>query len=308
MPSWSKPSLLIVLGVLVSFALIQSAISIETEEEVDTDNHKGCDATNSKNDGSCVWHNSNDDDYSFYNPQLHAYNLLEVDVPVDVVKDLFQGYRRDVAPHYDTHRSTHDFCLVTPYAPGVQTWGSLVDDNEVRSDIRWYSVNNPATYDKYQQQVERLGLLERVREHRLVPETEDLTVLSIFFIPRSFSKKFQFHEDWPEEVGSQVVTFLVPLSDDFSIHMVYKDEDDEIRHYNYTMGKAIGVGGGLLHSTGVGHAETQNVLLCVYIGGRNEEMWEHALDTISDELEHYYDPFQGFIRNKNLKGGKSKCQ
>ncbi|KAL3938880.1 MAG: hypothetical protein SGARI_001575, partial [Bacillariaceae sp.] len=249
-------------------------------------------------------------EYSFYNPHFHAYNILEVDVPIDVVHDIRQGYQQDIAPYYDTNQSTNDFCLVAPYAPGVNTWGSFVDNDDMRSDIRWYSVNNLPTYQKYLAQVHRLGLLEQVQKHKLIPHEQELSVLSIFFIPRSFSKQWQFHEDWPEEVGTQVVTFLLPLSDDddVAIDMVYKDEDDETRHYNYTLGKAIGVGGGLLHSTGVGEADEQNVLLCVYIGGKNREMWGYALDTISDELEHYQDPFQGFIRNENLKGGKSKCQ
>ncbi|KAL3920856.1 MAG: hypothetical protein SGILL_003051, partial [Bacillariaceae sp.] len=270
-------------------------------------------------DGTCLWHQDDDDEddddddddddtYSFYNPEMHADNILEVDVPVNVIHDIRRGYEGDIAPFYNTNHSTEDFCLVAPYAPGVKTWGSFVDVDEARSDIRWYSVNNLSTYEKYRSHVERLGLLDRVREHKMIPAEEELTVLSIFFIPRSFSKSYQFHEDWPEEVGSQVVTFLMPLSDDFSIDMVYRDADEEVRHYNYTLGKAIGVGGGLLHSTGTGQAKTQNVLLCVYIGGKNEEMWDYALDTISDELEYYQDPFRGFVRNENLKGGKSKCQ
>ncbi|KAG7363580.1 hypothetical protein IV203_026941 [Nitzschia inconspicua] len=256
-------------------------------------------------DATCVWTEVDGNTRHYYNKALHADNIIEVDVPRDVVANIQRDYEKDVAPFWHTNQSTDDFCLVAPYTPGVKTWSSIVDD--VRSDIRWYSVNNEETYQRYYQHVKQLGLMDRVRELEWIPSDQDLTVFSIFFIPRSFSKKYQFHVDWSEEVGTQVVTFLVPLSN-FTIGLAYHDKDDEIRTYNYTLGKAIGVGGGNSHSTGIGRSETQDVLLCVYIGGQSKEMWEYTQENIADELEHYHHPFKGFIRNEFLEGRESKCQ
>jgi hypothetical protein len=119
-----------------------------------------------------------------------------------------------------------------------------------------------------------------------------------------------FHEDWSEEVGNKLFTVLVPLSDTFQIGLAYKDTDNEIRQYQYQLGKAIAVGGGLMHSTGKGNAlpGSQDVLLCVYVGGKDEEVWDYALENIADELEHYMSPFDGWMRNENLNGRPSKCQ
>lgn len=309
----------------------RESITAKEKEIMIADNDGSCVST--KDDGTCIWTDENADENEttrhYYNEALHADNIIDVDVPIDVVAEIFKAYETDIAPYYDTNQSTDDFCLVVPYAPGVKTWGSFVNKDDIRSDIRWYSVNNPQTYERYLPFVERLGLMDRLREldwispsspssssssttsdddDNVVESDDDLTVISMFFIPRSFSKKYQFHEDWSEEIGTEVVTFLIPLSLNFTIGLAYKDNDDEIRTYDYTLGKAVGVGGGMLHSTGIGRSETQDVLLCVYIGGKDPEMWEYTQDNIADELEHYRHPFKGFIRNEFLTGRPSKCQ
>ena len=289
------------------YVVVVASTDRSTTDHDDDDDDYGHDdhCPSTSEGGTCHWN-------TYYNQAMHADNVIEVDVPIDVVADIRREYQKHIEPHLETNRSTDDFCLVSPYSKGVKTWNTHARVDDIRSDIKWYSVNNEAAYQKYLMYVKRLGLLERVKEHNWIrrESDDDLTVYSIFFIPRSFSRGHQFHVDWNEELGTQTVTFLVPLSSDFSIGLAYEDNDDEIREYNYKLGKAIGVGGGLLHSTGIGKAEenAQDVLLCVYIGGKDEDLWEYTLDNIADELEHYNDPFQGFIRNENLHGRPSKCQ
>jgi hypothetical protein len=303
----SNDMLLMPLSRGIAAVAASSTTSDPAEEEKNQQQQQQQDGSCASSYNPCIWTVDEENDVRHcYNQAMHADNIVEVDVPVDVVASIRKDYEQDVAPFWHTSQSTDDFCLVAPYAPGVKTWSSLVE--EVRSDIRWYSVNNPATYERYLQHVQRLGLMDRIRELEWIPPQEELTVFSIFFIPRSFSKRHQFHEDWAEEVGTQVVTFLVPLSSNFTIGLAYQDNDDQVQTYNYTIGKAIGVAGGMMHSTGVGQSESQDVLLCVYIGGKNKDMWQYTQDNIADELEHYHHPFKGFIRNEFLEGRKSKCQ
>ena len=265
----------------------------------------------SSHEGVCTIHNDGstschvEDDY--WNNDMNAYNIKEIDVPIDVIKEIHHEYQQNIQPHLRSGNSTDDFCLVSPYQEGVSTWGSFV--NEQRSDIQWWSVNTPETFEYYMNYVKRLGLVEEAKTLMQAESDDDLTVYSIFFIPRSFSKSLEFHEDWSEEVGTGVITFLVPLND-FNIGLAYKDEDNEVQQYKYRLGKAVAVGGGLLHSTGVGQAEEgeQDVLLCVYVGARDPEIWWYAQVNIDDELEHYNHPFKGFIRNERLSDRPSKCQ
>jgi hypothetical protein len=306
---------------LVTVALILLEFFATTEKSNEKDDVPTCTSRDEDEDGTCLWSLGNDDDDDtdddvttttapkhYMNHELHAQNIMELDVPIPVIASIRRDYEKDIAPYWHTNQSTPNFCLVTPYASGVKTWGSLI--KEVRSDIRWYSVNNEPTYQRYlQQHIYQLGLLDRIREWDWIPVEEELTVFSIFFIPRSFSNKYQFHEDWGVEVGSQVITILVPLSSHFKIGLAYRDNTDEIRLYNYTLGKAIAVAGGMMHSTGLGQSTTsQDVLLCVYVGGKNWNMWKYTQNNIADELEHYQHPFKGFIRNEYLDGRKSKCQ
>ncbi|KAL7554698.1 hypothetical protein ACHAWF_018372 [Thalassiosira exigua] len=262
-------------------------------------------------DGAC-----SDPSEAYFNVAMNAYNVFEVEnLNRDVINKIFKDYQEDVQPHLATDKSTDDFCTVSPYNPETTTWGAIVDASDAKSDIKWYSVNNRVTYDKYLAHVEKLGILDIVESNGMgwkMHYAQKPTVYSMFFIPRSFSTGHEFHVDWSEEVGMQVVTFLIPLKDNFQIGLAYVDEDDHIQTYDYQLGKAIGVGGGFLHSTGIGgHPDSdkeEDVLLCVYVGSDHPDIWEYALNNIQDELEHYFHPRGTFMRNENLIGRKSKCQ
>lgn len=246
--------------------------------------------------------------YLYYNAELHANNVIDVALDKTILTQIRAGYDEDIHPYYDTNKSTEKFCLVAPYSQDTLTFKFV---NEIRSDIRWYSVNNEETYEKYSTLVTQLGLLETVKERKWVDEDDEPSIYTMFFIPRSFSKSHEMHEDWPEEVGTQVTTFLIPLSDNFNIGLAYLDNDNRKHELEYKFGNGFGIAGGFKHSTGIGESESQDVLLCVYIGStRKKEIWKYALRSIADELEHYMSPINGFARNENfqIEGVTSKCQ
>lgn len=126
-----------------------------------------------------------------------------------------------------------------------QVWDNQNDNNKKRSDMKWYSPLNEETFDRYMAHVERLGLKDLVKGFFV---DGDVSVYNILFLVRSHSDKYHFHLDWSEELGTQSLTFLVPLNN-FSIHMKYYDNDDELQQYKYKMGTGVGFGGGFLHSS-----------------------------------------------------------
>ena len=236
-----------------------------------------------------------------YNNDLHADNAVEIDVDPNVVREIFSDYKDDIKPYLNTSKSTEDFCLVTPYNPETRTWQT--NDDKVRSDMKWYSVKNFKTYERYRRHVERLDIKKLFKGTWI---DDDITIYSMFFLVRSHCEEHHMHVDWSGGVHTQVVTVLIPLKD-FGINLAYKDVDDNVQHYDYKFGKAIGVSGGFLHSTDIGHSDPEDVLLCIYLGSSDPTIWEYAQDAIADELQYYMSPFDGFVRNQEFPR-KRICQ
>jgi hypothetical protein len=267
-----------------------------TFETVDNDNSK-CVApqnTTSKYD-SCV--------SSYYNQELNVDNVHEFKLDMEEILKVRADYENDVRPYLHTGKSTKDFCLTTPYDANRKVWDNQNDNNKKRSDMKWYSPLNEETFDRYMAHVERLGLKDLVKGFFV---DGDVSVYNILFLVRSHSDKYHFHLDWSEELGTQSLTFLVPLNN-FSIHMKYYDNDDEVQQYKYKMGTGVGFGGGFLHSTDIGHGEEEDVLLCVYLGGNDPDLWEYVQDNIGDEAGYYVNPFKGFVRNENVSKKTEIC-
>ena len=282
---------------------------------------------------------------SYWNEEMNVDNVMEYDVDLEVISRIWAEYEKDVRPHLTTGNSTDDFCLVTPYNPETTTWDH--DDGVVRSDIKvccnvvfssnfpflvawrhgvielrtrinqhltlfsfpppalqWYSTRNEKTFNKYANFVEELGLKNLVKGTWI--DSEDPTIYAIFFIPRSHSEVHQFHVDWSDTAKTQITTMLVPINK-FDIHLKYYDADNEERDYEYKLGKGIGFAGGFTHTTGLGDAEEEDVLLCVYLGSQDEAIWRIAQNNIGDELEYYNSPIKGFVRNENHPD-KKVCQ
>ena len=241
----------------------------------------------------------------YYNEALNVDNVYEFDLDMDAIEKIRADYESDVKPFLETRKSTDDFCLTTPYDNGRKVWDHEGDNNAKKSDMRWYSPKNKETFDRYMKHVERLGLRDLVKG-RFVDDTDEVQVYNILFLVRSHSDVHHYHLDWSQELGTQSITFLVPLNN-FTIHMKYYDNDDQIRQYKYKYGKGVGFGGGFLHSTDTGHGEEDDVLLCVYLGGNDPDLWEYVVDNIGDESGYYVNPFKGFVRNENVSRKKQIC-
>lgn len=179
-----------------------------------------------------------------FNEELNVENVFEVDMDLDVVKRIRADYEKDVLPVLETGHSTENFCLTSPYNADTSIWDE--GDGVERSDMKWYSPRNKETFDKYMEHAEALGLKKLVGEQLV--DTDEVAVYNILFLVRSRSEKHHFHLDWADKLGTNAMTFLIPLNN-FSIHMKYYDEDDEIRRYKYKYGKAVGFGGGFWHTS-----------------------------------------------------------
>lgn len=180
-----------------------------------------------------------------FNEELNVENVWEVDLDMNVIEKIRSDYVKDVLPYLETGHSTDDFCLTSPYNEDTSVW-DMGDGHTVRSDMKWYSPKNQETFDRYLAHAEALGLRKLVGEQLV--DTDEVVVYNILFLVRSKSEKLHFHLDWSDELGTNAMTFLVPMNN-FTIHMRYYDEDDEVRRYKYKYGKAVGFGGGFWHTS-----------------------------------------------------------
>lgn len=57
----------------------------------------------------------------------------------------------------------------------------------------------------------------------------------------------------------------------------------------------------------VGHGEEEDVLLCVYLGGNDPDLWSYVQENIGDEAGYYVNPFKGFVRNENVSKKTEIC-
>jgi len=175
-----------------------------------------------------------------FNRELNVDDVFEVDLDMKIVEEIIADYEADVKPFLETGKSTEDFCLTSPYNEDTSVWDEG-DGHVNRSDMKWYSAKNEETFNKLAKHAEALGLKKLMGENLV--ETDEVVIYNILYLVRSHSEKHHFHLDWADELGTNAMTFLVPLNN-FSIHMKYYDNDDEIRRYKYKYGKAVGFGGG----------------------------------------------------------------
>lgn len=179
-----------------------------------------------------------------FNDELNVENVFEVDMDLDVIEQIRADYAKDVLPYLETGHSTDDFCLTMPYSEGTSIWDEG-DGHQKRSDMKWYSPRNKETYNKYLAHVEGLGLKELVKD---LVDTDEAVIYNILFLVRSTVEKLHFHLDWSDLLGTNAMTFLIPMNN-FTVHMRYYDEDDEVQRYKYKYGKAVGFGGGFWHTS-----------------------------------------------------------
>lgn len=100
------------------------------------------------------------------------------------------------------------------------------------------------------------------------------------------------HEDYPEGVGTNAFTLMIPLKNP-DLHLVYIDNDSILRKYQYQVGKGIGLASKFMHSTDVGKSRQDDAFFCVTLGSDKPEHWEGIKSSAGSQAEFFMHPFKG---------------
>ena len=177
-----------------------------------------------------------------------------------------------------------------------------------RNNAIWYSPRNRETFEKYERIIKEIGLNDIFRGTWI--DTEEVSILAMFFLVRNHCKSLNMHLDWPDEVHSQILSVLFSVNE-FGVHFAYTDVDGKEHKYKYEVGKGIAFGGGFWHSTDVGESDHDDILFNIYIGAAeipdDEDLWYQFLWGTDDEMQAYMHPSKGFVRHEWYKGDKDVC-
>ena len=227
----------------------------------------------------------------FYNEELKAYNVQEVNLDLDILDEIRLFFEEDILNNLnsepqqtlgDPDGEDHFFKTYTRWS----------------SDLKWVSVNNLKTYQRWLEYFHKFSLDKTFSN--LVDFDERIVVYSIFFVARSKCFKYNFHDDFVKGVGVNALSLMAPLHDmesKDSIHLSYRNKNDETATYKYKKGKAIVFGEKFIHGTDIGQTKEQEVFLCFSFGTDKEEYLEKIFKTTANQGEYFMHPTKGFIRS-----------
>ena len=150
-------------------------------------------------------HASRVSDGLFYNDQLGAHNIWEIDVDEALIDEAaaiffdgapFASLQQPGEPYEDIPTSIGNF-----FAHRV-SW---------KSDIAWSSTDDDDSFAALQSVFNRLELAERFAH--VVPHRSTLRLYNAFFVSRSRCDERDFHTDYFPEVGTHALTLIAPLRD-----------------------------------------------------------------------------------------------
>ena len=154
------------------------------------------------------------------------------------------------------------------------------------SDLAWISVNDEATFAKYEQIFDDTGVADVLEP--LIDSERCVRLYSCFYVVRSRCSDPNYHTDWPDAVGNNAFTLLTPIEDykteDFQL--LYKDKAGSSLQYRYRTGEAICFSSRFVHSTEPGRSAAESngrphVFLCFTFGSDKEEHWPVIAPTIN---------------------------
>ena len=228
-------------------------------------------------------------DTKFINTKLNAKNVLEVHISFPIIEEIFHYYRNYIESHLSrkecgssiTGKNAHEFYCKAP------SW---------KSNIRWISVNNIATYKYFLPYFEEMGLNQIFQP---VIDVENMIVVySIFFVVRSMVSGRNWHVDYFNGTNVNAFTLLIPLQDENLISLAYKDIDNILKRYEYRKNVGIAFGENFLHSSNFGSSDKLEVAFCFVFGTDKVGHWRHIKNTITTQGTHYMDPILGFVSSK----------
>ena len=153
----------------------------------------------------------------YFNKRLGAHNVWEIDVDealidaacelncigstsVDAYEMCANWLADEQKDHYDRVRTPAG----SFFARRSVKW-SMLHGN----DLGWVSVDDRASYERFERLFERMRLPERFAA--CVPHAEKLRLFSAFYVVRSHCSTPSWHADYTESAGCSALTLLKPL-------------------------------------------------------------------------------------------------
>jgi hypothetical protein len=200
-------------------------------------------------------------DKYFINPQFLARNVIEVDVPEELLESL--GTITEAAR---TVTVAHG-----PVIMGNDLNFFVARPEDWNSDLRWISQADEKTFAWFEDLFHRSGAAGHVA--RYVDYAEAITLYSGFFVTRRQCTKPYFHADWIDG-QNDAFNYIAPLSHNCGeLGLLYRNMFGLEVEYTYRRGKALIIGDKFIHSIQRGEAREPVVLLSFTFGTDKMERW-----------------------------------
>jgi hypothetical protein len=209
----------------------------------------------------------------FINPRMLASNVLEVDVPKDLLDSLkpiiTEVASIDANDGFVALESTLNYGVVQP------DWNS---------DLRWISQGDEATFAWFESLFQRSGAADQVEQY--IDFQAEIRLYSGFFVTRKWCRDPHFHVDW-KDGRNDAFTYLAPVSANCEeLGLLYRNVRGEVCEYTYRRGKALIFGDHFEHAVKQGETAEPVVLLSFAFGTDRIERWPEISQTIG-----YQGPF-----------------
>tara|TARA_B100000945_G_C20342732_1_gene578222 strand:+ start:280 stop:1005 length:726 start_codon:yes stop_codon:yes gene_type:complete len=202
----------------------------------------------------------------FFNKNLNANNVIEVDLNLEILKEL------EIIKSSYVWGTNQDILSTEKYSSVKPNWGG---------DMEWISANNIDTYNIFLKAFEKLGLNNFLND--IIDYKNQCRLYAGFFVKRSSSKK-NFHRDWGGNLKNNAFTLLAPIyQEEDALHLLYKDISGEECKYKYEIGKGIIFGSDFIHSTESGQSSSASILLCFQFGTDLSEYNQDVVDAMGTQ-------------------------
>jgi len=278
-----------------------------------------------------------------YEP-LNAPNVVELNMDMDKLREVRQYFDENIRPQLEIEINREELNrrakwgerqrpLFQPYTIG-ESWSQdhwYVTGTGWTSDLRWVSVNNEKTHEKFSKLFYDFGVDKafdgtgrfigssphKPLDITKIDHKEQINIYSVFFVVRSESHGHNWHVDWMADLpigesetekyersvrgpGGNVNAFslMAPIQErqEDTIDLMYKDVDGKEQVYKYQMGRSVVFGEEFWHSTAKGKCSNYEAFLCFAFGSDKEEYQEINLQTIGGQAAHLMHPQMGWSK------------
>ena len=232
----------------------------------------------------------------FLNTALFAANVMEIDIPLDVVAPL-----QALVPQVRQLEEPKTCAAVGPdinlYIDKPPTW---------RSDIRWISPHDEASFAFFEKIFHQLDIARHVAPY--VEHDRELKLYASFFVTRSQCTATDMHVDWSTEQNDGF-TLMAPLTPNCAdLGMSYMTMRGEEHSYTYEVGKALLFGDHFYHSTAVGQTDERAVFLAMNFGTDRMGNWANMVRTTGNQGDFHRQPDGKFVRRSTLPAHERASQ